>query len=178
MPIHTEIAGFFLKSLVTSDKFLNANPVKDPALLLPAFYSKLQKSIAEFNIKYPNVEIIFVETYRSNTLQMQHFKNGASKIKKDGMHHYGIAADLAFRINGKFTYNGDYSYLRKCHKSAGLEVLGLWDIGHVQYIPVSEQSALRLTVNNAIVKFQKAYGLKPDAIPGKNTIAKAKEVYK
>lgn len=178
MPTNTDIAQHFLSNLVTSDKFLSSSPVKDTALLFPLFAEKLSRSIAAFNKRYPDIEVLFVETYRSNTLQAIHYNNGASKIKKDGMHHFGIAADLAFKINGVFSYKGDYTYLRKCHSDQGLNLIGAWDIGHVQYIPVSEQSALRLTVNNAIIKFQKTYNLKPDGIPGNKTIAKCKEVFK
>jgi len=177
MPTNTIISAHFLSNLVTSDNFLSSSPVKDPALLFPLFGEKLSRSIAAFNKKYPGIEVVFVETYRSNTLQLIHYNNGASKIKKDGMHHFGIAADLAFKINGVFSYKGDYTYLRQCHANQGLNLIGAWDIGHVQYIPVSEQSALRLTVNNAVIKFQKFYDLKPDGIIGSKTIAKAKEIF-
>lgn len=173
------IAEHYLRRLITGANFFSTKPIKDTALLFPPFLQLLQKSIDKFNVKYPAVKVVYVETYRSNALQLQHYNNGASGIKKNGMHHYGIAADLAFNINGKFTYNGDYKYLRECHTAAGLHLLGAWDIGHVQYIPANanDQAALRLTVNNAVKAFQRKHGLTADGIAGPKTIAKAKEVY-
>jgi hypothetical protein len=177
---YNNIAEHYLRRLITGPKFFSSVEVKETALLYPPFFDKLQLSIAAFNKKYPAVEVVFVSTYRSNTLQLIHYNNGASGIKKNGMHHYGIAADLAFKINGKFTYNGDYNYLRDCHKKQGLFLIAKNDVGHVQFIPVNAitQNALRSTVTNAVIEFQKQHKLKPDGIPGKFTIAKAKEVFK
>lgn len=58
------------------------------------------------------------------------------------MHHFGIAADVAFYIEGEFSYRGNYEFLRKIFKDEGLTVLN-WELGHVQMIPVSEQGELR-----------------------------------
>lgn len=174
-----EIAKWFLENVITSKDFNNKNGVKDTAILFPPFFAKVQKGIAEFNKKYPNVTIVFVETYRSNDRQLMHFNNGASKIRKDGMHHFSIAVDLAGNVNGKFTYDIDYKHLRSCMANQGLTLLGLWDAGHFQYIPVKDQTALRNACYGAIKDFQKKYGLKVDGIPGtKQTIPKAKEVFK
>lgn len=170
------IAAHYVAKIIASDKFNNPNPCKDRNLLVKDFNEALTKSIEAFNKKYPDIEIVFVETYRSNVLQAIHYKNGASKVKKDGMHHFGIAADLAFKINGKFSYNGDYVHLRKCHEAQGLHLLGVWDQGHVQLIPVSEQQILRNEVTKAVKAFQKANGLVADGIVGPKTIAKAKAV--
>jgi hypothetical protein len=172
-----DIANFYVQTLIKSDKYNSPNPCKDETLLVPDFLDKLKASINNFNVKYSDVEVIFVETYRSNALQLIHFNNGASKIRKNGMHHYGIAVDVAFKINGKFTYNGDYKYLRECHTEQGLNLLGAWDIGHVQYVPVSEQQVLRNVVEQAVRKFQRDNGLVVDGEVGKKTIAKAKELY-
>lgn len=171
------IADFYIKSLIKSDKYFSPNPVKDETLLYPPFLNKVKASISEFNKTYPNIDVIFVETYRSNTLQLTHFNNGASKIKKNGMHHYGIAVDIAFKINGKFSYNGDYKLLRECHRKQGLELLGVWDMGHVQFVKVSEQATLRNAVDRAVRNFQFDNGLTVDGVVGKKTQAKAKEIF-
>lgn len=172
-----KIAEHYLSKVITSPFYNSPNPVKDFSILFPEFRDKLSTSIYKFHQKYLDVEIVFVETYRSNILQLQHYNNGASQIKKNGMHHYAIATDIAFKINGKFTYNGDYKFLRQCHEEAGLYLLGLWDIGHVQGIPVSKQGELRKIVDSVICDFQKANGLVVDGIVGKKTIAKAKGVF-
>lgn len=171
------IAEFYIKKLIPSDKYLNVLPCKDRSLLLPEFNDAVSRSIAKFQSRYPDVEVVFVETFRSNALQLKHFKNRASKIKSNGMHHYGIAVDLAFKIEGEFSYQGDYKYLRECHEMEGLKLLGLWDAGHVQYVPVVKQADLRNTVLMSIKEFQKQNGLTPDGIVGAKTIAKAKTIY-
>jgi len=171
-----QITNHYIYKLIVSENYNSVKPIRDRSLLVPEFNEALTRSISKFNAKYPDIEIVFVETYRSNALQAIHYKNGASKIKKNGMHHYGIAADLAFQIDGKFSYNGDYEYLRKCHEEEGLILLGLWDIGHVQFIPVSKQVDLRIEIVKGIKAFQKENGLVADGIVGPKTIAKAKEV--
>ncbi len=174
------IADFYLQKLITSPVYFSPNPGKDVNLLFPDFYKKVTSGIAYFNAKYPKVKVVFVETYRSNALQYTHYKNGASGIPKNGMHHYGIAVDCAFNINGKFSYDGDYKHLRTCFTQAGLFLIAKNDEGHVQYIPVSrvEQNKLRESVLIAVKDFQRENGLTSDGVVGPKTIAKAKEVFK
>lgn len=171
------IAEFYVQKLIPSAEYDSPKATRKTELLYPPFHEKLQKSIEEFHVLYPDVEIVFVETYRSNTLQLKHFNSGASKIRKNGMHHYGIAVDIAFIIDGEFTYQGDYKHLRECHSMNGLHLLGAWDIGHVQFVPVSQQTSLRREVDKAVKAFQKSYGLVVDGIVGSKTRAKAIEVF-
>lgn len=174
-----DVAQDYLKKVITSPFYFSKTPCKDLTILHGPFRDLLNASVSDFNEKYTDVEVLFVETYRSNTLQQMYFNSGASKIRKNGMHHYAIAVDCAFKINGKFTYNGDYKFLRQCFKDNGLSLLGLWDMGHVQYIPATatDQNALRNEVDRAIRKFQKDNGLISDGMIGPKTIAKAKEVF-
>lgn len=126
--------------------FDSPKPVRDVELLLPEFYNMLIFCFNEYKKKYPNQNVYITETYRSNILQLKYFKEGKSKIRKNGMHHYGIAADIAFLINEKVSYKGDYNYLRKIFKENNLTVLD-WELGHVQYIPVTEQNVLRKEID-------------------------------
>jgi hypothetical protein len=172
-----KIADFFLAKLVTNSKFNSASPNNDKALLLPDFYSAIQKCISIFQQAYPEVNIDFTETYRSNELQLIHFKNGASKIKKNGMHHYGIAADCIFIVKGKRTYKGDITLLRKIYKENGLFVLGNWDPLHVQFIDVPTQQTLRDNVSGSIKIFQTRYNIPATGEADAATIKKAKQVF-
>lgn len=142
-----KIVDFFVKNIVNSPKFNSPNPVSDMDLLLPEFKNKFAQCVVQYKTKYPDQDVVFAETYRSNTLQEQYYNSGASKIKKDGMHHFGIAGDSIFVINGKRTYKGDVNLLRKIYKENGLTILGMWDPLHVQFIAVEEQAQLREMVN-------------------------------
>lgn len=137
------IADFYKNTLSKNPKFNSNIPVNDPDLLFPEFLAKLNDCIQQYRKIYPKQDITFTETYRSNRLQLKYFKNGASKLKKDGMHHFGIAADCIFIIQNKRSYKGDIVLLRKIFKANGLTILGIWDALHVQYIPITGQQKLR-----------------------------------
>jgi hypothetical protein len=177
------ICDWYLKKIITSPDYFNKNAVKSTDLLLPEFKSALDKANAEFNKKYPEVEIVYVETFRSNSRQLMHYNNGASKIRTNGMHHYGIAVDAFFRLDKdgdgdtELTYEGDYKFLRQCWDKQDLILLGEWDKGHAQFIQVPEQTELRRQVDYAIREFQTKYRLTRDGIVGNKTINKAREVY-
>ena len=138
---YSNIVRHYVENIKGSPEYNSPKPVKDMDLLLPEFKDKLDNCFTEYSEKYPGEEVYITETYRSNELQQKYFNQGSSKIRQNGMHHYGIAADVAFLIDGKFSYRGDYTFLRKLFKRAGLTVLS-WELGHVQFIPVENQKDL------------------------------------
>ncbi len=172
-----DIKQFFLEKLITDERYEITKPVDDQTLLLPRFLDKLKECITIYTQKYPNQSVTFTETYRSNSLQYKYFQQGASKIKADGMHHYGIATDSIFIINGKRTYKGDVMLLRKIYVDNGLTILGMWDALHVQLIPVGQQTLLRSSVINGIKTFQSQNNLLVTGLVDKATIEKAKSVF-
>lgn len=172
------IETFFLTSLMTSPDFLSNKPVDNVDLLLPDFLTRLKQSVILYKKSYPEQDIIFLETYRSNTLQEIYFNRGSSKLKQNGMHHYGIAADCIFEIDGQRTFKGDVELLRQIHEFNGLYTLGMWDALHVQFIPVNQQQQLRTDVENKIRSFQTACALSPTGEPDTSTIQKAIAVFK
>ncbi len=141
-----KIVTFFHNIIAKSSKFNSLTPVDDVALLVPDFLAQVKLCIKEYQKTYPNQDITFTETYRSNALQQKYYTDGASKIMRNGMHHYGIAADCIFVIDGKRSYKGDILLIRKIFNAHGLTTLGMWDSLHVQFIPVSEQKKLRKLV--------------------------------
>lgn len=174
--MNKQIATHYISKIAPSKDFRNPAPVKNMNLLFKPFREKLESAIKKFNEKYPGVEVLIYETYRSNILQQKYFTAGVSRIRQNGMHHFGIAADCAFRINGKFSYSGDYKHLHKCFKDEGLVRLS-WEEAHIQLIPVSSQEQLRNEVNKEIKKFQTENGLTVDGIIGIKTLGKLSEVY-
>jgi hypothetical protein len=172
-----KIADFFLQKLVIHPKFNSVSYNSDQSLLFPDFLAKVKTCVAKYNDAHHGQDVTFTETYRSNALQLKHFNNGASKIKANGMHHYGIAADSIFVIGGKKTYKGDVMGLRKIYKDNGLFLLGMWDSMHVQFIPVSQQAALRTAVKDRLIAFQKANNLAQTGDADAATIAMAKKKF-
>ncbi|MGB9697306.1 MAG: hypothetical protein ACP5P3_06595 [Ignavibacteria bacterium] len=142
------IKNHYRNRIVPSEKFDSLMPVRDLGLLLPEFFDTLVKCFDEFESLYPEQKIYVVETYRSNRLQRKYFNEGRSKIRAYGMHHFGIAADVAFLIEGMVSYEGNYADLREIFKNNALYVLD-WELCHVQYIPVSQQSDLRRLILNS-----------------------------
>jgi peptidoglycan hydrolase-like protein with peptidoglycan-binding domain len=171
------IAHHYLSKIITSDGYLSPSPVREPSLLLSGFKEKIDELILRYN-KYSDDEVYILETYRSNSLQMTYFVRGASKIRKNGMHHYGIAADLVRGKDGKYLdYGLDYQLLRRIAvNELGLTALSFED-AHYQFIPVSAQESLRSAVKSAIIDFQEQMSLSPDGLIGPRTIAKAKEIF-
>lgn len=109
-------------------------PVTDQNLLYPPFREKLRSSIREFQNRYPGILVGIGETYRSRQLQRHYFQTGASRTTQ-GTHGLGLAADV--HVSAKY-----YPTLRKIFLKNGLYLLGNWDLGHVQYIPVSDQATV------------------------------------
>lgn len=128
--------------LKDSEHFGSLSPVNDMELLYPEFLDRLIICFTEYTEQKPGEEVYIVETYRSNALQEKYYEEGKSRIRRNGMHHFGLAADAAFYINGKFSYDGDYNLLRKIFRRNGLTVLN-WEKGHVQFVKVSEQPEIR-----------------------------------
>jgi hypothetical protein len=171
-----KIAQFFLENLVPHPKFDSLSSNADQSLLFPDFLAAAKDCIEKYKKSHAS-DVTFTETYRSNALQLKYFNDGASKIKADGMHHFGIAADSIFIVGGKKTYKGDIVGLRKIYKDSGLTILGMWDPLHVQFITVSDQATLRATVKETLIAFQKANGLPQTGLTDSATIKKAKEKF-
>lgn len=144
-----EIADFFANVIYKSDKYETQSPCNDTDLLFPPFYAIVMEMINAYQEQHETIPFV-LETYRSNTLQRIYFNRGASKIRQNGMHHYGIAVDLVGRANGQIDYEVlDYAWLRDWAKNNGLTVLD-WELAHFQFIPVASQNELRQAAADAI----------------------------
>lgn len=133
----------FLSKLKTDRRYTSIERVSDPALLFPPLRAKIESIVAE--AKALGQELVIFETYRSAARQARLFAEGRTKLARVGVHHYGLAADLVRRVNGKLTWEADYALLGGLAKRRGLVWGGDWrfrDEVHVQGIPVSDQSRL------------------------------------
>ena len=133
----------FLQKLKDDRRYTSIERVSDPILLFPPFRLKIESILAE--AKGLGQEFVLFETYRSTQRQAQLFAEGRTKLARVGVHHYGLAADLVRRIEGRLVWEADYALLGKLAKRRGLTWGGDWrfrDEVHVQGIPVSDQSRL------------------------------------
>lgn len=152
-PKFAVIAEHFVTVIKHSAPFKGNKAIicNDTDLLLPEFKTAIDNVINDM-LNEHGIKIIRKETFRTNAMQLYYYNNGLSKIKLNGMHHYGIAQDMLC-LNDKGSVidkGGDPAYKKLWAIAAkyGLTNLGEWDAGHLQYIPVSEQAALRLFVSN------------------------------
>ena len=109
-------------------------------ILYPPFACLIIKLFAK--ARSEKLSVCIYETYRSQERQRELFNKGATKLKKNGMHHFGIAADFVFLdIDGNPSWDGKYNWARmgKIGQSLGLEWGGSWidfvDKPHFQLIP-------------------------------------------
>lgn len=125
--------------------------------LNPEFAQKLnlfEKKLAENGIK-----VILTTGYRSIAEQNNLYAQGRTKPGKkvtnarggDSWHNYGRAADYAFVINGKVTWNGPWQAFGKIAQICGLEWGGnfksILDRPHVQWRQGKTLEQMRKAVN-------------------------------
>ena len=109
----------------------------------PGFRAKLD--LFEKRLKHRGIEVIMTCGYRSTEEQNKLYAKGRTAPggivtnARGGYswHNYGLAADYAFVIDGKVTWNGPWAEFGIIAKECGLEWGGSWtkfrDRPHVQW---------------------------------------------
>ena len=145
------MSNFYLDTIKKSSKFNIAEPIADMNLLEPVTRNAVINIIAE--AKTMGLDFRVLETYRSNELQLQYYRNGLTKLKNVGVHHYGLACDIGWYIDGKMVEDGSkYQVLRFLAEKNGLISGGDWgtpnlphsfrDYDHVQRVSLARQNDL------------------------------------
>ena len=106
---------------------LKAN--RDWELLAPFFAQKLRVAIAECQAEGYPVELF--EGYRSGERQEWLYESGRTRDGKiityaragESDHNIGIAADCVFKINGSWTWEGDFDRVEQIMLKHGLKSL-------------------------------------------------------
>lgn len=141
----------FYETVVQKSKlFASPKRVASLDLLEPTFRASVQGILADAAAH--GVALFVFETYRSTTRQAQLFAEGATKLSKVGVHHYGLAADIVFLRGGEPSWKGDFSFLGQLARAHRLIWGGDWgypqrpngfvDADHVQGCSVGRQAAL------------------------------------
>lgn len=142
--------SFYTEVIQGSPLFTSEKRVADLQLLEPVTRDAVQRILAAASAQ--NIKLLVFETYRSQERQTELFNQGASKLQKVGVHHFGLACDLVKDINGEPSWKGDFSFLKDLAEANGLIWGGDWgndtvvhsfvDSDHVQRINVADQAKL------------------------------------
>ena len=91
-----------------SPLYTSVELVSSLEMLEPTFRQKIQSLIAEAATQ--GHELMVFETFRSQVRQHQLFLEKKTKLPTVGVHHYGLAADIVFNVNGKPTWPSDEDF--------------------------------------------------------------------
>ena len=138
------MGNFFTDTVQRDARLHSLERVADAALLWPPFRIKIARIIRRATER--KQEFVLFETFRSVERQAALFEQGRSKLRRVGVHHYGLAADLVRRVNGQLDWEADYALLGELARAEGLVWGGEWksfpDVVHIQAIPVALQAKL------------------------------------
>jgi hypothetical protein len=144
------LSTFYTDIILKDKRASTTDVVSDMALLEPGTRSRVEAIIAD--AKAHGVALMVFETYRSAARQKLLFDQGATKLKKVGVHHYGLACDIVKSAGGHPSWKGDFSLLGTLAHAHGLIWGGDWgapgvshsfiDAVHVQRCTVARQAAL------------------------------------
>ena len=141
----------FHEEVILKDSRLKSKKrISDIILLEPVMRLKVEAIIED--AKAHGINLMVFETFRSQARQEELFAQGATKLKKAGVHYYGLACDIVKSIGGDPSWKGDFSFLGALAREHGLVWGGDWgasnakhkfvDPVHVQRITVAKQASL------------------------------------
>lgn len=119
----------------------------DISVLYPKFTFLILKL---FNSAHKEgLKICIFETYRSQERQLHLFNEGKTKLKKNGMHYFGVAVDIVFRNERNHpVWQGDWEKLGSIGRKLGLYWGGDWksfkDYPHFQFIPATRNDQAKI----------------------------------
>jgi hypothetical protein len=139
------MANFFKDIIQRDPRAGITSVVNDIGLLEPVTRLAVQKIIDE--AKRLGVELMIFETYRSKQRQEALYNDGRSKLRKVGVHHYGLACDIVKKVNGRPSWDGDFSLLGKLAKKHGLIWGGDWGNPNVPHNFIDSVHVQRCSIN-------------------------------
>lgn len=144
------MANFYETVIQKDPRFNSVERVSDIMLLEPVTRDLVHQIIADANAH--GVKLMVYETYRSEARQEALFNQGASQLKKVGVHHYGLACDIVLNINGEPSWKWDFALLGQLAHANKLIWGGDWgtpnvhhsflDTDHVQRCSIGRQASL------------------------------------
>jgi hypothetical protein len=138
------MASFYAEVISHDPRFDSASRVADPALLEPITRQLVEGIVTA--AEQMGIDLMIYETYRSQARQQELFDNGATKLRKVGVHHYGLACDIVRVVGGEPSWKGDFSFLGQLAHSAGLIWGGDWGAPQIKHSFVDSVHVQRCTV--------------------------------
>jgi hypothetical protein len=142
--------NFYTSTIQNDVRFKSTSCINDPGLLEPVTRQKVVSIILQ--ARALGLELMIFETYRSKERQEMLYLQGVTQLRAVGVHHFGLACDLVKRVNGRPSWEGDFSLLGKLAYTNGLIWGGDWgnpfvratflDLAHVQRCTVAMQTSL------------------------------------
>lgn len=143
--------GNFFKDVIERDRRFSApERIADLNLLEPVTRSAVAGVIARARAE--GAFFVPFETFRSRERQRCLFLQGSTQLEEVGVHHYGLACDLVRVVDGRLSWDAEYSALGRLAPEFHLIWGGNWghpgrantfiDAAHVQRCTVERQPEL------------------------------------
>lgn len=142
--------SFYDDVILKDPRYKSRKRATDISLLEPVMRQKVEAIIED--AKAHGINLMVFETFRSLARQEDLFAQGATKLRKVGVHNYGLGCDIVKSVGGDPSWKGDFSLLGQLAREHGLIWGGDWgspelkhsfvDPVHVQRITVAKQAAL------------------------------------
>lgn len=155
--------SFYTDVILKDARFKSTSAVHDLALLEPVTRAAVQSIIAD--AKAAGVALMAFETYRSKERQLMLFKQGATKLKNVGVHHYGLACDLVRDIGGQPSWKGDFTFLTALCKKHGLISGNDWGQPKIKHTFIDPDHVQRCTLGKQPELFAGTWYPGPDYNP-------------
>ena len=138
------MGNFYTDIISQHARFDSVSRVADLSLLEPITRQLVQSIIPA--AQQMGIDLMVYETYRSQARQQELFDNGATKLRKVAVHHYGLACDIVRVVGGEPSWKGDFSFLGQLAHSAGLIWGGDWGAPQIKHSFVDSVHVQRCTV--------------------------------
>ena len=142
--------SFYTDVIQADPRATSVDAIRDLDLLEPATRAAVEAIIADAAAL--GITLMITETYRSKERQQHLFATHATQLQNVGVHHYGLAADFCKLVNGKASWDGDWTFLGDLAKKHGMIWGGDWgapekphtfrDMDHVQRCSGADQNEL------------------------------------
>ncbi len=139
--------GFYDEVILKDARYKSKKLVADMGLLEPVMRQKVEAVIED--AKAHGINLMVFETFRSLARQEELFAQGATKLKKVGVHNYGLACDIVKSVGGTPSWKGDFSLLGQLAREHGLIWGGDWGSPKSRHSFVDPVHVQRITVAKA-----------------------------